>query len=243
MAEKLVNYYGMNLARLLADKLAAVYPAFPRQKFLAAYSKKYAPLALTPRVELLADLLKQNLPDDYETAVTLLTQIMGDENPSETGMFKNYYWLMPVGKFIEKYGMEHFDASVNAIAELTKRNTGEYAIRPFLEKYPRPSLVVMKKWARAKNFHLRRLASEGLRPRLPWAKNLTRYIENPKPVFEILTLLQTDDVRFVRKSVANNLRDYAQENPDATRALLAEWERVDNPNTRWIVKEARAKLK
>lgn len=243
MAEKLVNFFGMNLARLLADKIVQIGPTFPRKKFLAAFSKKYEPLTLTQRVEWLADLLKQHLPDDYETAVALLVQIMGDENPNETGMFTNYYWLMPVEKFIEKYGTEHFDASVNAIAELTKRNTGEYAIRPFIEKYPRPALAVMKKWARAKNFHLRRLASEGLRPRLPWAKKMTRYIENPKPVFEILTLLQTDDVRFVRKSVANNLRDYTQENPAATRALLAEWERIENPNTRWIVKQVKQKLK
>ncbi len=121
---------------------------------------------------------------------------MGEENPNETGMFKEYYWLMPVGKYIEKYGLEHFDISIKAIEELTKRNTGEYAIRPYIRKFPAETLARMKAWAKSDTFHLRRLASEGLRPKLPWALKLDLFVYNPKPVFDILDILKTEHIKF-----------------------------------------------
>ena len=86
-------------------------------------------------------------------------------------MFKHYYWVLPIGKFVEKYGLENFSVSIKAIEEITKRNTGEYAIRPYLRRYPKKTIAVMEKWSKSKNFHLRRLASEGTRPKLPWATN------------------------------------------------------------------------
>lgn len=83
-----------------------------------------------------------------------------EENLNKTGVFKSFYWLMPVGKFIEKYGLDNFDESIRAIAKVTKRNTGEYAIRPFIRKYPKKTIKVMKGLAKSENFHLRRLSSE-----------------------------------------------------------------------------------
>lgn len=80
--------------------------------------------------------------------------ILGEENPNETGMFTNYYSIMPVGKFISIYGLENFKFSIKAIVEVTKRNTGEYAIRPFKNKHTDKTLKVMEKWARSSNFHL-----------------------------------------------------------------------------------------
>jgi hypothetical protein len=108
-------------------------------------------------------------------ASSILVSILGEENKNETGMFTEFYWIMPIGKFVEKYGLEHLEISIRAIEEITKRNTGEYAVRPFIRKYPRELLVIMKKWAKSDNFHLRRLASEGLRPKLPWATKLDVY--------------------------------------------------------------------
>ena|SRR5687768_3582407 len=129
-------------------------------------------MMLTQRVELIADNLKIYLPNNFKEAVNILKEVMGPENTQETGMFSNFYWLMPVGKFIEKYGLDNYTESISAIEEITKRNTGEYAIRPFIRKYPRDTMKQIKKWARSGNFHLRRLSSEGLRPKLPWAQKL-----------------------------------------------------------------------
>jgi 3-methyladenine DNA glycosylase AlkC len=127
---------------------------------------------------------------------------------------------MPVGKCIEKYGLEDFDISMKAIEKLTKRNTGEYAIRPFIKKYPTPTLDQMKQWGKSNHFHLRRLASEVLRPKLPWAAKLDLFVENPTSVFQILDLLKNDPIKFVKKSVANHLTDYITVNPKPTFELI-----------------------
>jgi 3-methyladenine DNA glycosylase AlkC len=164
--------------------------------------------------------------------------ILGPENPEETGMFKNFYWLMPVGKFVETYGLDHFSVSIKAIEEITKRNTGEYAIRPFAKKYPEKTLLICKKWAESKNFHLRRLASEGLRPKLPWAQKLDVWKDNPAPIFDILELLKEDNVKFVKKSVANHLRDWIKVNPVEAQKIVRRWSKSKNEHTQWILKHA-----
>lgn len=181
------------------------------------------------------------MPADYSRAIEILLQIMGEENPHETGMFTNFYWLMPVGKFIELSGLEHFDLSIHAIAELTKRNTGEYTVRPFIRKYPKKMFAVMQDWARSENFHLRRLASEGLRPKLPWASKLELFVENPEPVFAILEILKNDEKKFVMKSVANNMADYLKLNPEPALQLLDTWEQGASDRTKWIIKHAKRK--
>ena len=240
---KLTEYFGVNLAQLLSDKIRESEKDFPSDKFIGIVQKSYADKTLTQRVELIADALHMCLPNDYKKSVKILVNIMGDENPKETGMFTDFYWLMPVGKFIEKYGLDYFDISMKAIEELTKRNTGEYAIRPYVRKYPTKTVRQMKIWARSENFHLRRLASEGLRPKLPWASKLELFIDNPKPVFEILNILKTEDVKFVMKSVANNLADYIKVNPKAALDLIRDWENIDDKNTQWMIKHATRKLK
>ncbi|MDR2017137.1 MAG: DNA alkylation repair protein [Burkholderiales bacterium] len=240
---KLTEHFGASLAQLLSDKICQVKKDFPANKFIEIVQQSYLQKTLTQRVELIADALHVCLPNDYKKAVKILINIMGDENPKETGMFSDFYWLMPVGKFIEKYGLEHFETSMKAIEEHTKRNTGEYAIRPYIRKYPEETIRQMKIWAKSENFHLRRLASEGLRPKLPWASKLELFIDKPKPVFEILNILKTEHIKFVMKSVANNLADYIKVNPEAALALIKDWRNSKNKNTQWIIKHATRKLK
>jgi len=237
------DYFGANLGKMLADKISVVYPDFKSKLFIQEIKTHCTDKTLTQRVELIADKLKVHLPDNYTKSVAILTSIMGDENLKETGMFTDYYWLMPAGKYIEKYGLGHFDISMKAIQELTKRNTGEYAIRPFIRKYPKETLKQMKAWARSENFHLRRLASEGLRPKLPWSLKLDLFVENPAPVFEILNILQKEPVKFVKKSVANNLTDYIKVNPAAAFELIGEWKKINNEHTQWMIAHAVRKLK
>lgn len=237
--KKPTDYFDEELARFLADRIIEVYPDFDGDRFVSSIQSRLKNRALKQRVELMADELYNRLPKHYPDAVSILLQILGPENENETGMFTEFYWLMPAAKFVEKYGISHFDLSIEAIGEITKRNTGEYAIRPFIEKYPVQTVTAMKTWAQSQNFHLRRLASEGLRPKLPWAQKLTLFIENPGPVFEILEILKSDPVRFVQKSVANHLADYLKVNPQAVLPLIESWEQYENKHTQWIVNYAR----
>lgn len=232
------KWFGTDLAKLLSSKIESVYPSFDTAGYIGVISKQSKSLEYTGRVALHADTLRQYLPPKYTDAVKILMHILGPENPEETGMFTNFYWLMPVGKFVETYGLDHFSVSIKAIEEITKRNTGEYAIRPFAKKYPEKTLTVCKKWAESKNFHLRRLASEGLRPKLPWAQKLDVWKDSPTPIFELLELLKEDDVKFVKKSVANHLRDWMKVNPKEAEKIIRRWSKSKNEHTQWILKHA-----
>lgn len=230
--------FGEGLAILLSKKIYSVYNKFNAKGFVCDVKKEVVGKSYTERVQIIALLLKKYLPHKYTDALAVLMKILGPENKEETGMFTNFYWLMPVGKFIENYGLENFTESIKAIEELTKRNTGEYAIRPYARKYPSKILSVCKKWSNSKNFHLRRLATEGLRPKLPWAKKLDVWSDNPKPIFEILELLKEDEVKFVKKSVANHLRDWIKVNPEKTQKIISRWTKSKNEHTQWILRHA-----
>jgi len=153
-------------------------------------------------------------------------------------MFTEYYWLMPVAKYIEKYGLEHPDLSLTGIREVTKRNTGEYAIRPYLEQHPKKTLKTMLQWARDTNKHVRRLASEGVRPRLPWAPKLQCFIDDPTPILPILELLKDDPSKYVQKSVANCLNDILKDHPDIGKQLIEGWTKGAGKERNWIIKHA-----
>jgi len=230
--------FGEELAILLSEKIISVHASFPKKEFCKSVRIEVVGKNYTERVGIIADNLKRYLPAQYPEALTILLQILGPENKEETGMFTNFYWLMPVGKFVEKYGLNHFALSIKAIEEITKRNTGEYAIRPYARTYPEKTLAVCTKWAKSKNFHLRRLASEGLRPKLPWASKLDEWKDNPKPIFEILELLKEDKIKFVKKSVANHLRDWMKVNPTEAVKVIARWSKSKNEDTKWILKHA-----
>jgi len=238
----ITRHFGVNLAEILSDKILLVYKEFPKNDYVSSIKSKCSNLGYTQRIELHADNLYQYLPRDFETASNILISILGEENENETGMFSEYYWILPIGKFVEKYGLNYFDQSIYAIGEITKRNTGEYAIRPFIRMYPEQIMVRIRQWAKSDNFHLRRLASEGLRPKLPWATKLETFIDNPDPVFSILEILKEDEVMFVKKSVANHLTDWLKVNKEPTVKLLKSWSMSDNKNTKWIIKRATRKI-
>lgn len=234
--------FGANLAQLLAEKIGKAYPEFNADRFIQDTDKRTVGQTYTQRVATLAEFLKNYLPADYKKALPLLMAVLGKENPNETGMFTHYYWILPIGKFVQEYGIEHFELSMKAIEEITKRNTGEYAVRPYIRKYPEASLKIIEKWAKSPNFHLRRLASEGLRPKLPWATKLDTFIENPAPVFRILEWLKEDEILFVKKSVANHLTDWLKVNREAVLPLIERWKTSANPHTQWIIKRATRKI-
>lgn len=245
----LKRYFGMNLADIFIQKLLEVDETFDHEGYIQfleegdIYSRE-----MISRTELHAAGFRKFLHTDYGKALEILVQILGPENEKETGMFTTWYWLWPVSKFIEVYGYEDiensYDSSIRAIEEITKRHTGEFAIRPFIRANPEQTLQIIKLWAKSENVHVRRLATEGIRPRLPWAKKLDLFVEDPQPIFDILEILKQDKSKFVQKSVANNLNDYLKENFTATMELLERWKN-ENPakETEWIIKHATRNLR
>lgn len=216
----------------------AVHPAFPHQAFLDEVLAGYAPLSLTARGQQVAAALRRHLPAEYPRAVAVLLESASQphEHRASSGMAGFLY--MPHLYFVAQHGLEHFEESMRAQHALTQRFTAEYSIRAFLEKHPEATLSRLKQWARDPSEHVRRLVSEGTRPRLPWAPRLRAFQENPRPVLELLELLKDDPSLYVRRSVANNLNDIGKDHPELLVATARRWLRGASPERRWIVNHA-----
>lgn len=236
--KKLKYWFDEELAKLLSSKILIVYPEFNSKAFVADIVEGINELELKDRVSFIAEKLMEHLPEGYDKAINLLIGILGPENENETGMFTEGYWVMPIAAFVEKYGLDHFETSMEAIREITKRNTGEYCIRPFIEEHTEKTLKEIEKWSHDENVHIRRLASEGLRPRLPWASKLDLFIKDPQPVLAILENLKDDSSKFVQKSVANNLNDILKDNYEMGMQIIRTWTKGVTKQRKWVIKHA-----
>lgn len=208
MAEPLKNHFGPEVPRTIAAMIAAVWPEFPARRFLADVLAGYGPLALMDRGRRIADALHRYLPDGYPEAIAILIASVERGNvrhEAAPGMASFLY--LPHVLFVARHGLDHFEASMRAQYLLTQKFTAEFSIRPFLERYPEKTLVRLRRWARDPRPAVRRLVSEGTRPRLPWAARLPAFQRDPRPVLELLELLKDDPALYVRRSVANNLND------------------------------------
>lgn len=212
----LKHYFGAELAHRLSGLIQPHASGFPAQAFADSVAEQVGPLELKGRVAVIADELRKALPPDYPEALRILLNILGPENETEEGMFKNGYFLMPVAYFVEKYGLPHFGLSMEALYEITKRHTSEYAIRPYLEHHLEDSLRLMNGWTHDPSLHVRRLVSEGTRPRLPWAKRIGVLRGDPACNLALLEPLIDDPTLYVRKSVANHLNDLTKDHREIT---------------------------
>lgn len=238
----LKNYFGLELAKKLGKKVKEVYPEFNFNSYIKYIKKDIEPLELNARCELIADGLRKYLPSSYSNAIDILISILGPPLESHEGMFIHGSMWYPLGMFVKKYGQDDLETSLKAVYEITQRNTAEFAVRPLIEKYPDEVLKIFRKWANDKSFHVRRLTSEGLRPRLPWAGRLTVFKDEPERVIEILELLRKDESDFVRKSVANHLNDILKDNRAAGMKVLKRWSKEKHPATNKIIKHAMRNL-
>lgn len=236
--KQLKLWFDKELAYSLGQKIQAVHSTFPISLFIREIEIGIPGLELKDRIEVFADGFENHLQGEFTSKLNILLQILGPENPDSTGMFKQFYWIMPVAKFVEKYGLNHLNASLRAIEEITKRNTGEYAIRPFLRSNRKATVSQMERWSLHENFHVRRLASEGMRPRLPWAAKLDQFILDPLPVLAVLENLKDDSSLYVRKSVANCMNDILKDNPDIAMEVLHGWSTNAGPERAWVIRHA-----
>jgi 3-methyladenine DNA glycosylase AlkC len=238
MAEPLKNYYGPDVPARIARMIKEVDSGFDEEAFLADALDGYQALELTPRARQIAQALGRHLPQDYERAIEILIASLGPKLQAAELTGIDVFVYLPHVFFIAEFGVDHFEASMRAQYELTQRFSAEYSIRVFLERYLQQTLGRLHEWAFDSNVHVRRLVSEGTRPRLPWAPRLRAFQDDPRPVLELLELLKDDPDLFVRRSVANNLNDIGKDNPAALIETCRRWMKDASPQRSWLVRHA-----
>jgi 3-methyladenine DNA glycosylase AlkC len=211
------NHINVDLVRKIANSIHRVYPTFRKAELISA-ADELKPLELKGRVRWVSAKLKELLPPNYPEALKILLRSTEDNVLSGFG-------LWPYTDFIENYGLEHRDLSLRALYQLTEKFTGEFAVRPFLQKYEKETLKQLQAWATDKNEHVRRWVSEGTRPRLPWGLRLQSFIKDPSPTIPLLEKLKYDEELYVRKSVANHLNDIAKDHSWFLIDLLTRWQK------------------
>ncbi len=202
----------------LASWVGAVQADFDVDGFVAdVFDDSWDDLELKQRTRHITLMLGRHLPDAYPEAVAIL--LVAADQHGEPG------WdAMSLSDFVEVYGMDDPDVSTPALAEFTKLASSEFAVRPFILRYPDRMYAQMLIWAHDEDWRVRRLATEGCRPRLPWGMALKPLQQDPTPIVPILAALRNDPSEDVRRSVANNLNDIAKDHPDTAVSLLAEWQ-------------------
>ncbi|WP_042168522.1 hypothetical protein [Paenibacillus gorillae] len=229
MAEPLKDLYNKAFLEGFGDKVRQVYPSFDSHDFVSTVmDESWDGLELKGRTRRISTVLGQYLPEQYEDALNVLFKLYG----TCTGF---PYLFFP--DFVEVYGGadEHWELSMNALEKFTQSSSAEFAIRWFLIHNPEKGMQQMAIWSEHPNEHVRRLASEGCRPRLPWGQALPLFKKDPSPIMPILERLKADPSLYVRKSVANNLNDIAKDHPALVLETARRWQGND-PHTDWIIR-------
>ncbi|MDY7079355.1 MAG: DNA alkylation repair protein [Chloroflexota bacterium] len=202
----------------LAAAIQKEYPAFDSETFLARiFDAEWKARELKERMRHITTVLHDFLPSDYRTALDVLRRA--------APLLTDYGFVrMVFPDFVEVYGLDDWEASIPALEAFTPLASAEFAIRPFIARYTERTMAQMFEWAQHEDPHVRRLASEGCRPRLPWAMALPAFKADPSPILPILERLKQDESESVRRSVANNLNDISKDNPDVTIRVLQRWQ-------------------
>lgn len=237
MAEQLKHYYNAQVVESIADDLKRASSEFNAKAFVRDCLDGLDDLALIARGAHIATNMRKHLPQDYEAAAKILIaslrpRVSGGVSPMEP------FCYLPHTIFISRHGLDHFELSMQALYELTQLFTAEFSIRAFIEKHPEATYARLVEWTKDPSMHVRRLVSEGTRPRLPWASRLREYQKDPAPVLQLLELLKDDPERYVQRSVANNLNDIGKDHPALVVDVCRRWSAGATGGREWIVKHA-----
>lgn len=230
----------------LAHNLAVVHAAFDAKAFRRAALAGLEPLAILQRGQHLARVLRAHLPPRYEEAIAILLRSLTPPLQRTDALGLGVFFYLPHVSFVAAFGLdaEHnggrdpFEVSMHAQYELTRRYSAEYSMRPFLIRWPERTLARLVEWTRDPDPHVRRLCSEGARPRLPWAMRLPAFVANPRPLLPILEALKDDPDLYVRRSVANHVGDIAKDHPALAFELCTRWLEGASPERKWLIRHA-----
>jgi 3-methyladenine DNA glycosylase AlkC len=236
---------GRKLVLLIGESLAEVLPSFDQRRFVARACRGLDKLELKERAMGIAHAMAEQMPADFDELAPLLIRSFGPALQETAGNGLAPFFYFPHSHLVAAYGVSSFESGMQANYELTQRFTAEFSIRPFLIEHRSQCLKLLKRWARDPSPHVRRLVSEGTRPRLPWASRLPEFQADPHLSLPLLELLKDDSELYVRRSVANHLGDVAKDHLEVALDVCEAWldglDRADDAtaeNRRWIVRHA-----
>jgi 3-methyladenine DNA glycosylase AlkC len=218
--------------RAFAGAIHDAYPTFDREGFVdRVLADPWDELALKERMRHISTVLHEFLPGDYQAALDILIEA-APHLPGES-----FIGMVP-SDYVAQYGLDDWEVSLPALELFTRRISAEYAVRPFILRDPARMIAQMRAWAEHDSPEVRRLASEGCRPRLPWGMSLPMLKDDPTPILPILDRLKDDESESVRRSVANNLNDIAKDNPEVVIEVLRGWQGDESAEMQWITRHA-----
>ena len=231
----LVACLGMHIERHLEG--------FDRKSYEASILADLDKLELKQRARLIADVTGKVLPQTLDGKFHILKSVLHplenegvDRASDEQGI--RGWGMMPLGMVVTDHGLQDFEKSFALLKEMTKRATAEFEVRPFLDKDQERALAIMTPWVQDDSVHVRRLVSEGTRPRLPWGMRLKKLVEDPSPTLPLLEALKDDPEEYVRRSVANHLNDIAKDHPDLVAGIAGRWLKDADRNRDKLVRHA-----
>lgn len=227
IVEPFKNLLNPQTVRVAGEHLQRAWPAFDRLRFERQASKGLEDLELKARAHHLAAALETTLPANFHEAADIMEAALARPRAAQAGPASAQtdaqglagWVLWPMTELVVRRGMQTPERALQALHAMTQRFTAEWAIRPFIEQHPALCWSTLADWTRDPSEHVRRLVSEGSRPRLPWGQQLKGLIGDPSPTLPLLRALQDDPSDYVRRSVANHLNDIAKDHP----ALVADW--------------------
>jgi len=226
VAEPFKNLLNPTLVRQAGGQLRRRWPGFDDKRFVALACQGLEALEMKARALQICAALEATLPADFGQAADILQAAlaapvddasMGALPAADDGLRGWILW--PVGEYVARQGQQQPERALELLHALTQRFTAEFAIRPFIVRHPALVFATLQRWTRDPSAHVRRLVSEGSRPRLPWGLRLKSLVDDPSPTLPLLRALQDDSSETVRRSVANHLNDIAKDHP----ALVADW--------------------
>jgi|FLOH01.1.fsa_nt_gi 3-methyladenine DNA glycosylase AlkC len=236
MAEALKNQYDRAYLQRLASVVSVCAPAGINEATLVedVFRDGWEELELKGRMRRICTCLRTALPPEYLEALPIVRAAAANFDG---------YMSMFFPDFVEQYGLDYWEESIAALHWMTRFGSSEFAVRPFLKADAPRFLKVMLEWTHDENEHVRRLASEGCRPLLPWAMNLPDFQRDPKPLLPILEALRSDTSEYVRRSVANNLNDISKDHPSLVLEIATAWKGKSKDGDRLVKHACRTLLK
>ncbi len=241
--EPFKNNFSLQLVACIADHLQKHVASFDRNTFEAPIQRDLEKLELKERSQLIADHVHLALPSDHQERSRILIAMLHPDEDNHANQLSDEqgicgWGISPLTTVVGQHGLDDFDGSLRLLKEMTKRFSSEFDIRYFLLADQERALNIILEWVDDPNTHVRRLASEGTRPRLPWAMQLPRLRMNPQPTLPILQALRDDKEEYVRRSVANHLNDIAKDHPDLVAHMAIDWMQGANKERERLVRHA-----
>ncbi|MFY8021406.1 MAG: DNA alkylation repair protein [Bacteroidia bacterium] len=222
MSSLLKDRYNLAFYEMLLSTVMDIIPHFNKQSFLKSiFNKEFEQMELKARMKHTSQIFHTHLPNDFPLVARYWIQIaqqLLEKKKQSYGLE-----LMFIPDYIETYGIDFLKESTEAFEKITELSSCEFAVRPFIIRYEKQMLKKLLKWSKHPNHHVRRLASEGSRPRLPWAIALNQFKKDPRPLLAILTQLKNDPSEYVRKSVSNHLNDISKDHPSILYQTIEAW--------------------